>query len=167
MEPKCANRRSNKDQQIIFRKGWFQDASNMTAGKRQTDFWVDQGAERADSGSKSDAKTHKKSMPKQVSFLMKAIKQYIIWCVKPCKFMFNTMRFEGLAGRVRERKRYQQIIKHDTQTHPKVIRKTINKSIGTFLVKRSSKIGPCSAHWSKKCSGLIKDACGLPPNGLC
>jgi hypothetical protein len=71
--------------------------------------------------------------------------------------MFNTMRFEGLAGRVRERKRYQQIIKHDTQTHPKVIRKTMNKSIRTFLVKRSSKIGPWSAHWSKKCSGLIKE----------
>ena len=97
----------------------------------------------AKTGVKKDNENHQKS------FLL---------CVKTCKSMFKTMRFEGLAGRVRERKRYQQIIKHDTQKWSE--KQYTNHS-------ESSKIGPWSAQWSKRCSRLIKDACDLPPKVLC
>ena len=40
----------------------------------------------------------------------------------------------------------------------------MDKSI-RYGVKKSSQIGPWSAHWSKRCSGTMKEEYDLPPKG--
>ena len=45
--------------------------------------------------------------------------------VKTFTFIIKVMVFEGLAGCVRERKRYQTNIKHDTKIHSKIYEKSM------------------------------------------
>ena len=59
-------------------------------------------------GAEIDAKTHQQSMPKQVlKKIMKIIKNHVSLKGKIIQIHCRNYGFEGLAGCVRERKRYQ------------------------------------------------------------
>ena len=67
------------------------------------------------------------------------------------KIIVKTLFFEDLERCVRERKRYQQIIKNDSKSIKQTSKnsETINR---TFGVNKSIQIGSRSAQWSKQWS---------------
>ena len=72
-------------------------------------------------GAKIDARTHQKSMPKLVAQkIMKIIICHVFLNGKIIETPCKNNGFEGLAGCVREQKRYQQNIKNDINIHPQI-----------------------------------------------
>ena len=75
-----------------------------------------------------DAKTHQKSMPKLVSKkIKKIIKNYVSLKGKINQTHLKNNGFEGLAGCVRERKRYQNNVKNETQILPQIDKQSMRK----------------------------------------
>ena len=67
-----------------------------------------------------------------------------------------------LEGCVCKRKTYQHIIQNNIKIHQQMYQQLM-KTPSIVSVKKSSQIGPRSAQWSKRCSGLVGGGCDLPP----
>ena len=74
------------------------------------------------------------------------------------------MFFSSLAGCVHELKRYQQIIKHDTQIYPNGIQNSFKNQAASFN-QNSREINPWCAQWAKRRPRVIGGRCDLPPTG--
>ena len=83
-------------------------------------------------GAQIDARTHQKSMPKQVQKKSMNIAKIDIFLM--CKDMRTLCKNIGLVGCVRELKKYQTIIKNEIKNQANRDSKNIEKSIG-FSVK--------------------------------
>ena len=74
---------------------------------------------RYQKGAKFDAKTHQKSMPKLVRGNIMNQKNVFLCMEESFKLIVKKKGFQGLAGCVRERKRYPKNIKTNINIHPK------------------------------------------------
>ena len=60
--------------------------------------------------------------------------------VKSFKFIVKTNVFEGLSGRVRERKRYRTNINTYTKIHPQIYDKSMQKLCWTNMMQQKQKV---------------------------
>ena len=74
-----------------------------------------------------DAKTHPKTMPEYLSKQIMEIMKIISLICKTIQMHLKTHIFEGLTGCARERKRYQNNIKHETNILPNIDKQTMRK----------------------------------------
>ena len=158
---KIAKRRSNKSETNMFRKGRLKHANRSSEYLAWITFLQDLDRKDHRFGSQNwctkSSKINTKTTTEQKSW--KSPQIMFSKYVKAWKFIVQILVFDDLEGCVRERKRYQQIIENDFQIHQNWNQQIMNKSIKLCSVKKSSQIGPWSAQWSKRISGLMKHWC--------